>query len=295
MADTIKGITIEIGGDTAPLNKALADVNKESRSIQNELKAVEKLLKFDPSNTELIAQKQKLLADAVNSARSKLDALKQAQEEVNKKVASGEIDKGSAEYRALERQVIEAEQALKKAESAQSEFADECKDAGKNVKNAGDESEKAGKKAKSSGDDAKTGGSGWQKFGELAQKAGKIAVAGITAIGAGAAATGKAVWDMTQDTAAATDTIDKQSQAVGLSREAYQEYDYILSQNGMDIAALTGVSKTLTAQMDKVTEGNAAATANFQKLGLAVYDSTGKLKSQEQMLAESISEVNPKV
>lgn len=290
MADNvIKGITIEIGGDTAPLSKALSEVNKESRSIQNELKAVEKLLKLDPSNTELVAQKQKLLGDAVNAAKTKLDALKQAQEEVNKKVASGEIDKGSQEYRNLQRQVIEAEQALKKAETAQSDFAEECENAGKDAKQAGEESEKAGKKAKSSGDDAKEGGSGWQKFGELAQKAGKVAVAGVTAIAAGATAAGKAVWDMAQDTAAATDAIDKQSQAVGLSRTAYQEYDYILSQNGMSIEKMTGVSKTLTQQMDAVTEGNKNATANFEKLGLSVYDSTGKLKSQEQMLAESIS------
>ena len=217
MADNvIKGITIEIGGDTAPLSKALSEVNKESRSIQNELKAVEKLLKLDPSNTELVAQKQKLLGDAVNAAKTKLDDLKQAQEEVNKKVASGEIDKGSQEYRNLQRQVIEAEQALKKAETAQSDFAEECENAGKDAKQAGEESEKAGKKAKSSGDNAKEGGSGWQKFGELAQKAGKVAVAGVTAIAAGATAAGKAVWDMAQDTAAATDAIDKQSQAVGL-------------------------------------------------------------------------------
>ena len=90
MADNvIKGITIEIGGNTGPLNKALSEVNKESRSIQNELKAVEKLLKFDPSNTDLLAQKQKLLADAVNAAKTKLDALKQAQEEVNKNAGNG--------------------------------------------------------------------------------------------------------------------------------------------------------------------------------------------------------------
>ena len=289
MADTIKGITIEIGGNTEPLNKALSEVNKESRSIQNELKAVEKLLKLDPSNTELVAQKQQLLADAVNTAKSKIDALKQAQEEVNKKVASGEIDKGSEEYRSFERQVIAAEQALQQAEKAQSDYADECENAGKDAKEAGEQSEKAGKKAQESGEKAKEGGNGWEKFGELAKTAGKVAVAGITTIATGAAATGAAIWDMAQDTAAATDEIDKQSQVIGLSRKAYQEYDYILSQNGMDIAALSGVSKTLTAQMDKVTEGNAAATANFEKMGLSVYDSTGKLKSQEQMLAESIT------
>ena len=69
MGDNIKGITIEIGGNVSPLNKALGEVNKESRSIQNELKSVERLLKLDPSNTELVAQKQKLLGEAVDKAK----------------------------------------------------------------------------------------------------------------------------------------------------------------------------------------------------------------------------------
>lgn len=287
MADNIKGITIEIGGDVSPLNKALGEVNKESRSIQNELKSVERLLKLDPSNTELVAQKQKLLGEAVEKAKEKLDFLRKAQEQVEQQFKNG--DMGEAEYRAFQRQVISAEQAVKSAEDAQKKYGDECEQAGKDAKEAGESSEKAGKKAKQSGDDAKEGGGGWQKFGELAKTAGKVAVAGVAAVGAGAAATGKKIWDMAQDTAAATDAIDKQSQAIGLSREAYQEYDYILSQSGMDISAMTGVTKKLTQQMDAVTEGNKLATANFEKLGVSIYDSNGKLKSQEQMLAESIS------
>ena len=97
---TIKGITVEIGGDVSPLNKALSEVGKESRSIQNELSAINKLLKLDPENTELLAQKQNLLANSVSKAAEKLELLKKAQEEVNKKIASGEINKGSEEYRA---------------------------------------------------------------------------------------------------------------------------------------------------------------------------------------------------
>ena len=71
MADRIKGITIEIGGDTTGLNKALSGVNKEISSTQSALKDVERLLKLDPSNTELLRQKQKLLADAVNETKGK--------------------------------------------------------------------------------------------------------------------------------------------------------------------------------------------------------------------------------
>lgn len=78
MADRIKGITIEIGGDTTGLSKALSGVNSEIRNTQSQLKDVERLLKLDPSNTELLRQKQKLLAEAVGETKSKLDTLKEA-------------------------------------------------------------------------------------------------------------------------------------------------------------------------------------------------------------------------
>ena len=79
MADRIKGITIEIGGDTTGLNKALSGTNKEIRNTQSQLKDVERLLKLDPSNTELLKQKQKLLAEAVEETGDKLEKLKTAE------------------------------------------------------------------------------------------------------------------------------------------------------------------------------------------------------------------------
>lgn len=78
MADRIKGITVQIGGDTTGLSKALSGVNKQIKTTQNELKDVEKLLKLDPSNVKLLAQKQKLLADEVEKSKAKFEALKEA-------------------------------------------------------------------------------------------------------------------------------------------------------------------------------------------------------------------------
>ncbi len=111
MAGKIKGITIEIGGNTQPLNKALADVNKKSKDLQSELRQVEKLLKLDPKNTELLAQKQKLLAEAVQNSKEKLDRLKTTQQQVNEQFARGEISE--EQYRAFQREVAKAEQELK--------------------------------------------------------------------------------------------------------------------------------------------------------------------------------------
>ena len=79
MASRIKGITIEIGGDTTGLVKALKSVNSSITYTQSALKDVNELLKLAPSNAELLTQKQKLLKDAVTSTKEKLDALRQAQ------------------------------------------------------------------------------------------------------------------------------------------------------------------------------------------------------------------------
>ena len=75
MANRIKGITVEIGGDTTKLQTALQGVNKEIKSTQSQLKDVEKLLKLDPGNTELLAQKQQLLSSAVKETKEKLETL----------------------------------------------------------------------------------------------------------------------------------------------------------------------------------------------------------------------------
>lgn len=110
MASRIKGITIEIGGDTTGLDKALKSVNSSITHTQSALKDVNKLLKLDPSNTELLTQKQKLLKDAISSTKEKLDALKQAQAQAKEQLENGDL--GQDKYDALQREIIETEQEL---------------------------------------------------------------------------------------------------------------------------------------------------------------------------------------
>lgn len=112
MANRIKGITVEIGGDTSGLDKALKSVNSSISHTQSALRDVNKLLKLDPSNTELLAQKQKLLQDAVASTKEKLDALKQAQEQAKQQLENGTL--GQDKYNALQREIIETEQELQR-------------------------------------------------------------------------------------------------------------------------------------------------------------------------------------
>ena len=82
MATKIQGITIEIGGDTSPLAKALSSLNKSINSTQSELKAVDKALKLNPDSVVLLTQKQKLLEDQILSTSGKLDSLKQIEQEL---------------------------------------------------------------------------------------------------------------------------------------------------------------------------------------------------------------------
>lgn len=107
----IKGITIEIDGNTTGLEKSLKDVNSESKKIQNELKEVEKALKLDPSNVDLVNQKMDLLADAVNASTKKLDGLKAAQAQVEAQFRNGDI--GEEQYRAFQRELSNTEASLR--------------------------------------------------------------------------------------------------------------------------------------------------------------------------------------
>ena len=91
----IKGITIEIDGDVTGLNKALESTTKELRSTQKQLNDVNRLLKLDPTNTELLSQKQRLLGDAIKSTQSKLETMKKAQEQAAAKLESGGKDVGT--------------------------------------------------------------------------------------------------------------------------------------------------------------------------------------------------------
>ena len=106
----IKGITIELDGNSTGLQKALKTVDSTSVKLNSELKEVNKLLKFDPSNTELVAQKQKLLTDSIENTSTKLDQLKSAQGQVEAQFKSGNI--GEEQYRAFQREVAQTEQSL---------------------------------------------------------------------------------------------------------------------------------------------------------------------------------------
>ena len=115
MASRIKGITVEIGGDTTKLTDALRDVNNEVYNTQAQLKDVEKLLKLDPSNTELLAQKQRILNEEVQATKDKLEALREAGERASEALKAETITKD--QYDALQREIIETQRVLEDLET----------------------------------------------------------------------------------------------------------------------------------------------------------------------------------
>lgn len=117
----IQGITVEIGGDTSKLTAALRDVDKSLSTTQGNLRDVNKLLKLDPGNTELLAQKHRLLGDAVKETKERLETLKTAAAQANEALAKGEISQN--QYDALQREIIETENKLKSLEEQASKSA----------------------------------------------------------------------------------------------------------------------------------------------------------------------------
>ena len=147
MASRIKGITVEIGGDTTGLDKALKGVNGTIRSTQSSLRDVNRLLKLDPKNTTLLSQKQKLLKESISATKEKLEGLKEAQVQAKQQLENGEL--GQDKYDALQREIAETEAELKRlekeAQTAENRLT-KLADVGAKMEKTGDAISGAGKK-----------------------------------------------------------------------------------------------------------------------------------------------------
>lgn len=143
----IKGITIEIGGDTTKLEASLKSVNQEIKGTESKLKDINKLLKMDPGNTELLSQKYKTLQQEIKATKEKLDTLKEASKQADQALKDGTISKD--QYDALQREIAETEQSLKSLEQEYKNFgsvqAQEIAAAGEKMKEFGGKVESAGK------------------------------------------------------------------------------------------------------------------------------------------------------
>ncbi|HZH62389.1 MAG TPA: hypothetical protein VEY70_23035 [Metabacillus sp.] len=169
---SIKGITIQLDGETKGLDKALSGVNKRSRDLQGELRDVERLLKFNPGNVVALEQKQKLLTDQVENTTNKLEQLKSAQAEVKRQYTSGEIDDG--QYRAFRREIEFTEGSLRDLKKSV-----ETIDDGKGITNLKNDLGKVKIKADEAKDAIKNIGSGLGTAGGLGAAAAGGLVTGM--------------------------------------------------------------------------------------------------------------------
>jgi phage-related protein len=182
MANQIKGLTIEIGGDTTELGKALENVNKKSRSLSTELSQINRLLKMDPGNAELLAQKQKALASAVENTAEKLDTLKKAEKQVQKQFERGEVSE--EQVRALRREILATSSQLKKYEKSAQEAADAMKDLAEDTDKTTDEIKQLDKEAEGAGKSLSNMAKNSDKMGKagggMGSKLAGVAMGGVT-------------------------------------------------------------------------------------------------------------------
>ena len=150
MAESIKGISVVISGETTALTASLAEVNTASRNIQGELNQVQRLLRMDPGNTTLISQQQTLLGNAVATSREKLESLRAAQQQVQEQFARGEISEG--QYRAFEREVASAEQQVQRFEQRLRDTQETSRTTAQRVQELGEQAGKVGEKMKDVGE-----------------------------------------------------------------------------------------------------------------------------------------------
>ena len=247
MANNIKGITIQIGGDTTGLDKALKGVNGQAREAQNELKEVNKALKLDPTNVELLEQKQRALASAVEATTKKLETLKDAQKQAADQLARGDI--GQQQYDALSREIVKTEAELKKAKDAQDNFNISAEQASAKLSAVGDKAQMVADKT----------------------KALSAAAAGLV-VAIGGAAVKSAAW---------ADDLNTLSKQTGLTTEDLQKMQYASELVDVSVDDIAGSMSKMRRAM--ATDGKQDV---FAQLGVSVRDGTGALRDSSDVFYE---------
>lgn len=264
MADRIKGITIEIGGDTTALSKALSGVNKEISTTQKQLRDVERLLKLDPGNVTLLEQKQRLLADSVEQTKQKLDSLKNAEKQVQQQFAQGKVSQ--AQYDALQREIVATEAELRKAEKAAAETADSVQ---KIDEKPVEELADAAQDAEKALDQA--GGKAQGLASKISTTAGKVSdtfkPATTAAVGLAGAlyATVPATEELRSDLSKLDENAQDNAVSIDAAREAWRAFAI---QSGETDSAVEATSNLLQAgftesNLQKAVEGLAGAAQRF--------------------------------
>lgn len=251
MADRIKGITVVLGGDTTGLNKALDGTNKEIKNTQSQLKDVERLLKLDPTNTKLLEQRQRMLANAVSETKTKLDTLKEAEKQVQEQFKRGEVTQ--QQYDALQREIVATTQELNRLEEAANESNAMLNKISETAKKVGDAAQTVADKTRGL---SVAAGSGAAGLGAMALKAG-----------------------------AAADDINTLAKQSGFGTDEIQKWQYAADRIDVSVDTIVGSARKMKKNM---VSTSAETTAAWERLGVSVTDSNGELRDSTEVFYDAI-------
>lgn len=247
-ANTYKGITIKFEGDTKQLGSALKDIDQQARTVNSELTEINKGLKLDPKNTDLLAQKFNKIGEAISTTKERLKTLKSVQSEVEQQFKDGKI--GEDAFKSFNAEVSKAENALKRFQKEAKASADKIKE---ELGNAVD---------KLASDVKKT----------------SLAVAGIiTALGG-----------ITISAASTADELNTLSKVTGLSTEELQRFNYASKLVDVSTETLQTSLKRLVRSMQSAASGQGDAFESFEALGVNITDAAGQLRSNEDVFYDVI-------
>ena len=246
----IKGITIEIGGDTTKLGKAIENSEKQSRSLQGELKQIDKLLKFDPGNTELLAQKQEVLGKVIGETSDKLDTLRKAQSQVEKQFADGDI--GEDQYRAFQREIVATEKKL-------NDYQKELEQSEKGLEEMDEATEKV----------EKSSGSLGSTLANVAIGGVKALATAVTAIGGALVGSAESTREYRADMGKLSTAFDTAGHSAESATSTYQTLQGVLGESDQAVEASNHLAKLAKNEEDLAT-WTTIATGVYAEFGASL-------------------------
>lgn len=254
MAGNIKGITIEFRGDTTKLDKALRQINTETRNLDKELKQVDKALKFNPTSVDLWRQKQQILTQKLEQTKDKLELLKKAQADMD---ARG-VDKNSEEYRKLQREIIETESKVKTFEGQLRKIGNV------NLRATSEQFKEIGNKLTAAG----------QAMQGLSMAAAAVAAS------IGAVTVKSAKW---------ADDMNTMSKVYHIGTSELQKYSAAADLVDVSVETIAKSHTKLEKSMASAAKGTGANADAFAKLGIDVTNADGSLREGDAVWQEVIA------
>lgn len=270
MANTkIRGITIEISADTNPLIQDFKKVSGSLKDTEKYLGDINKLLKFNPQDVNLLNEKQKALAEAVSLTTNKLSDLRKVYDTLPK----GENGELTEEQKKLQQEINVTQGTLEKYKKQVREVTAE-------LDSMGNETDQVEKETKERGEETKT-------FGDLLKA--NLTRDAIKGLATGIVNLGKQMFDLGKETRAYADNVMQLSTQYGLTTDKIQEFQYMSELTDTSLETITGSMTKLTKNMQTATKGTGDAYSRFEKLGISVTDTEGNLRSTDEVFADAIS------